>query len=68
MRVQPKPFLSFLLNPLGTHARGMEYRDHELLIDARRGQKIHLRNLAFAPSTTKGFLAGTARPEQSGMS
>ena len=61
MRVQSKPFLSFLLNPFGTHARGIEYCDHELIIDARHSRKIHLKNVAAPPSTAKGLLATTVR-------
>ena len=49
MRVQPKPLLSFLLNPFGTHARGIEYRDGALIIDARRGRTVHLQDLADPP-------------------
>lgn len=59
MRLQPKPLLSFLLNPFGTHARGIEYRYPELIIDARRSRKVHLRNLASSPSATKGLLGTT---------
>ena len=59
MRLQPKPFLSFLLNPFGMHARGMEHLDFELTIDARRGRKVHLRNLSTPPSVNKGLLGAT---------
>ncbi len=61
MRIRPKPFLSLLFNPFGMHARGMEYRDRELLIDARRVLKIQLSNLAASPATTNGLLATTIR-------
>ena len=59
MRLQPNPFLSFLLNPLGMHARGIEHLGFELTIDARRGRKIHLRNLSAPPSVNKGLLGAT---------
>ena len=59
MRVQSKPFLSFLLNPFGAHARGIEHRDRELIIDARRGRTVHLGNLAAPPSTARGLLGTT---------
>ncbi len=63
MRVQPKPFSSILLNPFGTHARGIEHRDLQLIIDVRRGRKIHLKNLAAPPSLTRGLLGTTVRIE-----
>ncbi|MBM6583235.1 UvrD-helicase domain-containing protein [Microvirga sp. BT689] len=61
MRVQPKPLLSFLLNPFGTHARGIEYRDGALIIDARRGRTVHLQDLADPPSMKRGLLGTTVR-------
>lgn len=63
MRVQPKPFISVLLNPFGTNARGLEHRDLQLIINARRSRKVHLRNLAAPPYVTKGFLGTTVRIE-----
>ncbi len=63
MRVQPKPFLSILLNLFGTHARGIEHRDLQLIIDARRGRIVHLKNLAAPPSVTRGLLGTTVRIE-----
>ncbi|MEQ3678061.1 hypothetical protein [Pseudophaeobacter sp.] len=63
MRVEPKPFLSLLLNPFGTHARGIEHRDLQLIIDARRGRKVHLKNLTAPPTVTKGLLGTTVRIE-----
>lgn len=59
MRVQSKPLLSFLLNPFGIHAQSIEYRDGALIIDARRGRTVHLRDLAVSPSTTRGLLGTT---------
>jgi DNA helicase-4 len=59
MRVQPKPLLSFLLNPFGIHARSLEYRDGALTIDAQRGRTVHLQDLAVAPSATRGLLGTT---------
>ena len=61
MRVQPKPILSFLLNPFGIHARALGYSEHELLVDARRSRKVHLRNVAAPPITIKGVLGTTIK-------
>jgi hypothetical protein len=61
MRLQPKPLLSFLLNPFGIHARSIEYRDGALIIDARRGRTVHLQDLADPPSLKRGLLGTTVR-------
>ncbi len=54
MRIQPKPFLSFLFNPLGKHARSLEYHASELFIDARRDREIHLRSVVAPLVINKG--------------
>ena len=59
MHLEPKTILTLLRNPFGTHARGIEYCDPELIIDARRSRKVHLRNLASSPSATNGLLGTT---------
>jgi DNA helicase-4 len=61
MRIQPKPILSFLLNPLGLHARGIEYCNDELLVNARHNRKVLLKNIAASPAALRGMLGTTVK-------
>ncbi|MEO1378857.1 MAG: UvrD-helicase domain-containing protein [Pseudomonadota bacterium] len=59
MRLKPKPFMGFLLNPFGVHARSIEFRNDRLDIQARRAKDIRIANLLAAPKVTKGFGGST---------
>ena len=61
MRIQPKPILSFLLNPFGLHARVIEYCNDELLVNARRKRKVMLNNIAAPPAALRGMLGTTVK-------
>ena len=54
--LQPKPVIGFLLNPLGQHAKKIDYRDRELHISARHSRKLLLNDIAAAPLVTHGLL------------
>jgi DNA helicase IV len=55
-RLQPKPVIGFLLNPIGHHAKGIDYRDSRLYVSARLSRKIHLNDIASAPLVTHTLL------------
>ncbi|MCE8509212.1 hypothetical protein KBY28_12220 [Ruegeria pomeroyi] len=55
-RLQPKPVIGFLLNPIGQHAKGIEYRDSQLCVSARPSRKIHLNDIDSAPLVTHKLL------------
>jgi DNA helicase-4 len=59
MRIQPKPFLSFLFNPLGKHAKAVEHHANELLVANPRDKKLHLRNVAAPIAISKGLFGST---------
>ncbi|KUJ77796.1 UvrD-helicase domain-containing protein [Ruegeria profundi] len=54
-RIKSKPIVGFLLDPLGSHARQLTFEDHELTVGAKHAHRLHLRNLAEAPTVTKGL-------------
>jgi len=58
MRVKEKPILGFLLNPLGVHARSLEYQNDRLRVTARHNRSIHISSLTTAPLVTKGLGGG----------
>ena len=55
-RLQQKPLIGLLLNPLGKHAKSLEYRDGQLDVSARRSRTIHLNGIAAAPVVTDRLL------------
>lgn len=55
-RLQQKPLIGLLLNPLGKHAKRLEYRDGQLDVSARRSRTIHLNGIAAAPVVTDRLL------------
>jgi DNA helicase-4 len=58
-RVTPQPLVGCLLNPLGRHARSIDFRDQELTVHAGSIQRLHLKDLAATPSVEKGLLGST---------
>ncbi|WP_306047825.1 UvrD-helicase domain-containing protein [Nioella sp. MMSF_3534] len=58
-RVKPQPLVGFLLNPLGRHARSIDFRDQELTVHAGSIQRLHLKDLAATPSVEKGLMGST---------
>lgn len=58
-RIEPKPLIGFLLNPFGTHARSIDYKNGVVSINARRKQNIQVADLSAPPLVTKGFVGST---------
>jgi len=61
IRIRPKSFLSLLLNPLGLYARGIEYCNDELLVNARHRRKVMLKSIGAPPATHRGMLGTTVK-------
>lgn len=66
MRVRSKLLLSFIFNPFGRHARGLQYDANEISISARRDRKIHLKCILSPVSITKGLTGTTIRIQVDG--
>lgn len=54
--LRQKPLFGLLLNPLGKHAKSLEYREGQLYVSARRSQTIHLNDIAAAPVVSDRLL------------
>jgi len=56
IRLQPKPFIGFILNPFGLYPKKFEYRNNELFVFSRHSRKIHLKDIASTPLVNHGLL------------
>jgi len=56
IRLQPNPFIGFILNPFGLYSKKFEYRNNELFVFSRHSWKIHLKDIASIPLVIHGLL------------
>ena len=55
-RLQQKPLLGLLLNPLGRHPKSLAYQDGQVHVFARSTWKLGLDEITSAPLVSHGFL------------